>query len=413
LLRGERWRASLRALRPLAFDLPGFAIAPWPSRWRGGPIGRPRPPGSPPPPCSPSRPPARARGGRQRPAAGGVRAAVARGAALAAGAPEPSGSRSILAERRGILAFSHFQLEPSPRPRRHSFHAGADGTLAEGVPRAPLPPSLPGFHKREPWLALERALVVEGERLPCACGAIRAGSRPRAVPLLDGLVPAMAASVRGGLLERRANVDRLTGGGLPARFETRLAQVLRRRDEARAGPGGRRPRPLQAHQRTGATRGDMALAAVARVLVGPSRGRGCARWGGEEFVPLLEDTDGETALEIAEAAPARGGDRARVRRRAGAAVDELRHAVFPSARRAPARSCWRSPTVRSTPPSGWGATWRCRSRPRPPAHRLGAADRGRPVAVAARSARVLRLRGAPAGARRARPEFPASEGRTG
>lgn len=47
--------------------------------------------------------------------------------------------------------------------------------------------------------------------------------------------------------------------------------------------------------------GDLALRAVGRVLVEPARGREmCARWGGEEFVLLLEDTPGEVALEIAE-----------------------------------------------------------------------------------------------------------------
>ena len=47
--------------------------------------------------------------------------------------------------------------------------------------------------------------------------------------------------------------------------------------------------------------GDLALKAVAQLLLAPARGGDlCARYGGEEFVLLFEETSGETALEIAE-----------------------------------------------------------------------------------------------------------------
>jgi diguanylate cyclase (GGDEF)-like protein len=47
--------------------------------------------------------------------------------------------------------------------------------------------------------------------------------------------------------------------------------------------------------------GDDALRAVAEVLLAANRaGEFCARFGGEEFVLVLEETRGEVALEIAE-----------------------------------------------------------------------------------------------------------------
>ncbi len=98
------------------------------------------------------------------------------------------------------------------------------------------------------------------------------------------------------------------------------------------------------------------------MLLAPSRGRDlCARFGGEEFVLLFEETDGETALEIAE----------RLRRRIEALeldADGRRLeltmsfgvAAFPElhVRSAP-RSCSSWPTPRSTRPSTSAATSAC------------------------------------------------------
>ncbi len=230
------------------------------------------------------------------------------GAALAVGAPGLERiARSILEECRSILPFEHFQLELEvPDIGRRSYGANADGELVEGEPRPPaLPPLLPGIHRREPWQLLERRLEAEGEllaKLRLWCDPRRV--EPRAVPLLDGLVPAMSASVRGAFLDRRATVDRLTGAATRRAFEQRLLESFAAcRDEGRAL--SLVVADLDHFKRIndgwGHPAGDKALVAVARVLVGPSRGREmCARWGGEEFVLLLEDTPGETALEIAE-----------------------------------------------------------------------------------------------------------------
>ncbi len=230
------------------------------------------------------------------------------GAALASGAPGLERiALSILGECRAILPFAWFQLELEvPDLGRRSFRAEAGGELAEGEPQPPaLPPALPGIHRREPWMVLERALEADGERLATLrlwCDPRRVESRT--VPLLDGLVPSMAASVRSGLLDHRARVDRLTGAATRRAFEQRLVTSYADcRDEGRelALVVADLDHFKRINDTWGHAAGDRALVAVARVLGGPSRGREmCARWGGEEFVLLLEDTSGDTALEIAE-----------------------------------------------------------------------------------------------------------------
>jgi len=230
------------------------------------------------------------------------------GAALAAATPELERiALSILGECRAIVPFSWFQLELEvPELGRRSFRAGEGTELAEGAPEPPShPPALPGIHRREPWQLLERSLEVEGERL----GTLRLWCdprrlEPRVVPLLDGLLPSMAASVRSALLDREARVDRLTGAATRRAFEPRLAAAF-----ATCREEGRSLALLvvdldhfkRINDTWGHPAGDRALVEVARVLVAPSRGRElCARWGGEEFVLLVEDVDGETGLEIAE-----------------------------------------------------------------------------------------------------------------
>ena len=110
--------------------------------------------------------------------------------------------------------------------------------------------------------------------------------------------------MRSALLDRQARVDRLTGAATRRAFEERLhAGFTACRDEARtlALVVGDLDHFKRINDTYGHAAGDRALVAAARVLLGPSRGRElCARWGGEEFVLLLEDTPGEAALEIAE-----------------------------------------------------------------------------------------------------------------
>lgn len=310
-LREEGARSILPALAPLAFDLPGFAIgalalavarrADWTLASAGLAVATLL----------------AFEAARQElaAAAAGRRLAESErlsraGAALAVGAPELERiARTILEECRGILSFAWFHLELAvPDLGRRSFRAEADGGLSEGEPDPPaLPPALPGFHRREAWHRLERDLEADGERLATLrlwCDPRKL--EPRSVPLLDGLLPSMAASVRSALLDRQARVDRLTGAATRRAFEERLLGAFAVcRDEARALAlvVGDLDHFKRINDTFGHAAGDRALVAAARVLLGPSRGRElCARWGGEEFVLLLEDTNGETALEIAERA---------------------------------------------------------------------------------------------------------------
>ena len=310
-LREERAGRILPALAPLAFDLPGFAIgalaitvarrADWAlaSGWIAVATLL------------------AFEAARQElaAAAAGRRLAESErlsraGGALAVGAPELERiARSIHDECRGILPFAWFQLELEvPDLGRRSFSAAEGGALAEGEPAPPpVPPALPGFHRREAWRLVERPLEADGERLATIrlwCDPRRLESRSES--LLDGLLPSMAASVRSALLDRQARVDRLTGAATRRAFEERLyAGFSACRDEARslALVVGDLDHFKRINDTYGHAAGDRALVAAARVLLGPSRGRElCARWGGEEFVLLLEDTNGETALEIAERA---------------------------------------------------------------------------------------------------------------
>lgn len=308
-LREESARRILPALAPLAFDLPGYLIGALvvvverragdglAAAWMAAAVLL------------------AAEAARQELAASAAGRRLAEserlsraGAALATGTPALERvALSILGECRAILPFAWFQLELEvPDLGRRSFAAAEGGELAEGEPVPPAqPPALPGFHRREPWLRLERELAVEGVRL----ATLRLWCDPRRVeerslPLLDGLVPAMAASVRGAFLDREARVDRLTGAATRRSFELRLAESF-----AGCREGGRALALVvcdldhfkRINDGWGHPVGDLALRAVGRVLVEPARGREmCARWGGEEFVLLLEDTPGEVALEIAE-----------------------------------------------------------------------------------------------------------------
>jgi diguanylate cyclase (GGDEF)-like protein len=180
--------------------------------------------------------------------------------------------------------------------------------LEEGVPEPDVyPPALPGFHRRSNWQILERHLrsrpdgLVLG-RLRLWCDPRRVD--PRQVELLDRLLPQMTGSVQRLLLDREAKEDPLTGVAMRRVLERRLTEVHARCMDQ----GGAMSVVLcdldhfkRINDTFGHPVGDAALVAVAGVLKQMRRASDlCCRYGGEEFVLLLEATAGADALSIAE-----------------------------------------------------------------------------------------------------------------
>ena len=229
------------------------------------------------------------------------------GAALAEGGAGILGvAEQVRTECAALLPFSWFQLELEvPDQGRASWWAEAGGALAPGAPAPPpVPPALPGIHRRGAWKVVERAL---GEPRPIGWVRLWFDPRriePRALELFNGLLPQMAASLREALVERAAKVDRLTGAASRRVLEQRLEEAFAQSREEGTSIAvvicdlDHFKRINDTH---GHPTGDLALKSVAQVLLAPARGGDlCARYGGEEFVLLFEETSGETALEIAE-----------------------------------------------------------------------------------------------------------------
>lgn len=229
---------------------------------------------------------------------------------------EPGIAQQIYAECRHILPVEWFQLE---LPDSRSWAAGPDGHVVEGVPEPPPRPAmLPGIHRRARWHRVDVPLVPpvdEGSGEASATDAIRSLGTVRlwcdprrledgAEDLLWRLVPQMASSMERSHLDREARLDPLTGVPVRRVFNTRLQRAYRRAcDEGR---------PLAAivcdidhfkkvNDTYGHAAGDEALKEVARVLDETRRDDDLlCRWGGEEFTLLLEHTDGDSALRLAE-----------------------------------------------------------------------------------------------------------------
>jgi len=208
-------------------------------------------------------------------------------------------------ECRAVLPFDWFQLEllagvEGPR----SWQAGPDGLVTEGVPVPPRSPVVKG-RKRWDWRRVERSLATEEEEL----ARLRLWCDPRnvdaeALELLDALLPQMASSVARALLDREAKRDPLTD--LPDRraLEKYLARAFARAREEGVSmavvmcdlDGFKRINDIGGH-----TTGDRALVEVAHALDTHRREQDlCGRYGGDEFMLVLEDTAGATALAIAE-----------------------------------------------------------------------------------------------------------------
>jgi diguanylate cyclase (GGDEF)-like protein len=206
-----------------------------------------------------------------------------------------------------VVPFLWFQFEAlAPGSEFKSWWAGPQGVLQEGVPEPDrYPPALPGVHRRAAWQIVERTLRTEGKVL----ARLRLWCDPRRVPqeateLLDRLIPGMSQSVQRCLLDREAREDPLTGLAMRRVLEQRLHEVHARCHEE----GGAMAVVLcdldhfkKINDTWGHPVGDRALVATAAVLKEARRSSDlCCRYGGEEFVLLLDRTSGEEGLKLAE-----------------------------------------------------------------------------------------------------------------
>jgi diguanylate cyclase (GGDEF)-like protein len=215
-------------------------------------------------------------------------------------------AEEIHRECRRVVPFHWFQLELLAAGGGRSWWAGPELLVQEGEPSPPpAPPTLPGIHRRSAWKVLARELATEDEalaqlRLWCDPRRVRAD----ALELLDTLMPQMTASLARALLGRLALRDPLTD--LPDRraFESHLERVFHDAHERGSAmavvmcdvDNFKKINDLHGH-----ATGDQALLLVARLLESHRRESDlCCRLGGDEFAVVLEGTDGETALQIAE-----------------------------------------------------------------------------------------------------------------
>jgi len=185
-----------------------------------------------------------------------------------------------------------------------SWWAGPQGELQEGVPEPDrYPPALPGVHRRTPWQILERLLRADGKvlaRIRLWCDPRRLD--PQGVDLLDRLIHQASVSVQRCLAGREAREDALTGVAVRRVLEKRLHEVYARCCEDGSAMGVvlcdldyfKRINDTWGHPA-----GDAALVATAGVLK-KIEGALCCRYGGEEFVLLLDKASSEEALAVAE-----------------------------------------------------------------------------------------------------------------
>jgi diguanylate cyclase (GGDEF)-like protein len=208
-----------------------------------------------------------------------------------------------------VVQFSWFHFELlAPGSEFKSWWAGPKGPESElrlGVPEPDrYAPVLPGVHRRAQWTIVERPLRIDGKllaRLRLWCDPRRLD--PQGVELLERLLPQMSASVGHCLAGREAREDTLTGAVLRRVLEAKLHEVHTRVHEE----GGDMAVILcdldhfkKINDTHGHPAGDAALVAAAGVFKTAHEGALCCRYGGEEFVLLLEGMDGGAALGVAE-----------------------------------------------------------------------------------------------------------------
>ncbi|HET9225614.1 MAG TPA: GGDEF domain-containing protein, partial [Thermoanaerobaculia bacterium] len=210
-------------------------------------------------------------------------------------------------ESAKILPYRYYQFEAlAPGNELNTWWSGPDGKLQEGVPDpGNYAPVLPGFHRRTAWQIVERQLRTFGRvvaRVRFWCDPRKLD--PKSIDLLDLLIPQASLSVQRCFAGQEAQEDPLTGALLRRALEPKLNQAYGRICER----GGFMSVILcdidhfkKINDTFGHAVGDRALVAVSGVLKGSRRdGDLCCRYGGEEFLLLIDGVKGEDALAMAE-----------------------------------------------------------------------------------------------------------------
>lgn len=222
--------------------------------------------------------------------------------------PDPEGiAEQVFTECKKLIRFSWFHVELRDSSDDFlSWRSGAGGQIEEGTPKPPIRPApRPGLHRRVEWQIVGRVLKAEGVEI----ARLRLWCDPRdlqetQLELFDSLLPQMASAVQRALLDRRSKQDALTGLSDRGALKQRLDRTF---EDCRE-QGGRMAVVMcdldhfkQINDEYGHSVGDQALVRVAKLIELHRRDRDlCGRYGGEEFVLVLEDSDGQTALTVAE-----------------------------------------------------------------------------------------------------------------
>lgn len=215
-------------------------------------------------------------------------------------------AEQIRVECANVIPFSWFHFELLAGDQPGTWRAGPHGPVEAGQPEpGKTPPPLPGIHRRSSWRLIDRHLKVEGQpmaRLRLWCDPRRLDEQ--SMELLDMLIPQMAVSVERSILDRQAKRDTLTGLAVRRVLEGQLQEAYDRSYEEGSSVAVilcDLDHFKKINDTYGHTAGDQALVHVARILERCGRKSDiCSRHGGEEFAVLLRDTDGATALAVAE-----------------------------------------------------------------------------------------------------------------